>query len=96
MAITKDLLDSVTSGSLDPETGLQGQAKTPTSRAVISAEELDIILKNPVPDPSVGAGSLGLDYTKYKNYGGMPVDTDLGEYRATNQSVGEQASVWCR
>lgn len=90
MAITKDLLDSVTGGSLNPATGLQGQAKTPANKAVISAAELEVILKNPVSDPSVGTGSLDLDYTKYRNYGGMPIDTDLDEYRATNQSVGEQ------
>ena len=89
MAITKDLLDLATSGSLDPETGLQGPPKT-TSKSALTADELDVILKNPVPQTSLGAGSLGLDYTKFKNYGGMPVDTDLIEYRATNQSVGEQ------
>src|SRR5690554_2880233 len=92
MAITKDLLDKVVSEPLDPATGLQVPNENASSRrGAITKEMLDIVLNNPVSDPTVGAGSLGINPDKYKNYGGIPSNIkDLDEYRATNQSVGQQ------
>ena len=91
MAIDIELLETVASGNVDPVTGLQSKNKGVNTVSALDEDLVDITYKNPVPSVSVGAGYLGLNPDKYRRYGGIPSNIkDLEEYRATNQSVGEQ------
>jgi len=90
MAIDKALIDSLESGQLNPQTGLTGDFKNSDVKKGFEKEILDLADNTYKPDPSIGSGYLDYDHTKFRNYGGMPSGIDLEEYRASNQSVGEQ------